>query len=51
MTTVLQGKDIANHMVLYMAMELSNKTWKLGFSNGVKSRQVSIESGNLSVTG
>jgi transposase len=28
-------------------MELSNRIWKLGFSNGAKSRQVSIDSGDL----
>ena len=46
MTAVLQSKDIANGLVLYMAMELSNKTWKLGFSNGRKVRQVTIEAGD-----
>ena len=46
MTAVLQSKDIANGLVLYMAMELSNKTWKLGFSNGSKVRQVTIEAGD-----
>ena len=29
--------------VLYMAMELSNRRWKLGFSNGAKVRRKSIE--------
>lgn len=29
--------------VLYMAMELSNRKWKLGFGNGVKVRRKSIE--------
>lgn len=29
--------------VLYMAMELSNRTWKLGFSNGKRQRRKSIE--------
>ena len=28
---------------LYMAMELSNKKWKLGFGNGSKMRRKSIE--------
>ena len=32
--------------VLYMAMELSNKKWKLGFGNGVKTRRKSIEARN-----
>ena len=29
--------------VLYMAMELSNRKWKLGFSNGARMRRKSIE--------
>jgi transposase len=29
--------------VLYMALELSNRTWRLGFSNGSKIRQKSVE--------
>jgi transposase len=29
--------------VLYMALELSNRTWRLGFSNGSKVRQKSVE--------
>jgi len=28
--------------VLYMALELSNRTWRLGFSNGTKVRQKSV---------
>ncbi len=51
MTTVLQSKDNANPSLLYMAMELSRKTWRLGFSNGVKNRQVSIDAGNLVALG
>jgi transposase len=46
MTTVLHGKDNVNEVFLYMAMELSNKTWKLGFSNGTKQRQVTIVAGD-----
>lgn len=46
MTAVLIGKDNANEEILYMALELSNKTWKLGFSDGAKQRQVSIEAGD-----
>ena len=34
MTAVLEGKDNVNGAILYMALELSNKNWKLGFSNG-----------------
>lgn len=47
MTTVLRSKDNANFSVLYMAMELSRKTWRLGFSSGARNRQVSIDAGNL----
>jgi len=43
MKTVLQSKDNANDRVLYMAMELSNKKWKLGFSNSEKMRVKTID--------
>jgi hypothetical protein len=33
--------------VLYMALELSNKSWRLAFSDGAKRRQVSIAAGDL----
>ena len=46
MTAILQSKDSVSGAVLYMAMELSNKRWKLGFSNGERQRQVSIEAGD-----
>ena len=46
MTTILQGKDNVSEQVLYLALELSNKTWKLGFSNGTKIRQKSITAGD-----
>ena len=46
MTAILQGKDNVSEQVLYMALELSNKTWKLGFSNGTKIRQKSIPAGD-----
>jgi transposase len=46
MTAILQGKDNVSEQVLYMALELSNKTWKLGFSNGTKIRQKSITAGD-----
>lgn len=32
--------------VLFLALELSNKKWKLGFSNGVKNRIRSIDAGD-----
>ncbi len=46
MTAVLNGKDNANEEILYMVLELSNKTWKQGFSDGAKQRQVTIEAGD-----
>ncbi len=46
MKTVLQSKDNATYPVLYMAMELSNKKWKLGFSNGEKMRVKTIDAGD-----
>jgi transposase len=33
--------------VLYMALELSNKTWRLAFSDGAKRRQVSVRPSDL----
>jgi transposase len=47
MTAILQGNHNAPGQVLYMALELSNTKWKLGFSNGDKQRQVTIEAGDL----
>jgi len=46
MTAILQNKDSASGAVLYMALELSNKRWKLGFSDGTRQRQVTIEAGD-----
>ena len=46
MTAVLQNKDSANDSTLYMALELSNKKWKLGFSNGEKNRLTTIAAGD-----
>jgi len=46
MTAVLNDKDNASDEMLYMALELSNKKWKLGFSDGARHRQVTIESGD-----
>jgi transposase len=48
MTAILQSKDSATDAVLYMALELSDKRWKLGFSKGERQRQVSIEAGDWS---
>jgi transposase len=38
-----QNKEYGSKPVLYMAMELSNSQWKLGFGNGSKLRRKSIE--------
>ena len=48
MTAILQSHDSAKSPVLYMALELSNRKWKLGFSNGAKERQSTIEAGDWS---
>ena len=42
MTEVLHSEKI-----VYLAMELSNKTWKLAFSDGSKVRQVNMPAGNV----
>lgn len=46
MKAILQDKDNAIEPVLYMALELSNSKWKLGFSNGNRKRVKTIESGD-----
>jgi transposase len=33
--------------VLYMALELSNRTWRLAFSDGAKRRQVAVPAADL----
>ncbi len=38
-----QVKGYEVNTVLYMAMELSNSKWRLGFSNGAKARRKSID--------
>lgn len=47
MTTVLQHKDSLKADCLYMALELSNKTWKLGFHNTARMSSKSVEAGDL----
>ena len=42
MKSILQTNSIATTPVLYMALELSHKNWKIGFSNGAKHRIVNI---------
>lgn len=46
MKAILQNKDSALSEVLYMALELSHKKWKLGFSNGEKMREKTITAGD-----
>ena len=41
----LQGQDNAIVPILYMAMELSNKQWRLVFGDGSKRRRVAVEAG------
>ena len=47
MTADLQAKSYASETVLYMAMELSNKQWRLAFGDGTQQRQVVIEAGDV----
>ena len=46
MTAVPNNNDNVNETILTMALELSNKTWRLGFGQGKKVRQVTIEAGH-----
>ncbi len=46
MKAILQDKDSATGPILHMAMELSNKKWKLGFSNGERMRSRNIDAGD-----
>jgi len=43
----LREDDTTKQAVLYTAFELSNKTWKLAFSNGSKVRYVSTDARDL----
>jgi transposase len=51
MTADLQAKEYERAGVLYMAMELSDKTWRLAFGDGKRSRQVCIDAGDMAVLG
>lgn len=44
---VLRGEGYCESGVLYMALELSQKSWRCVFSDGGKERQVSIEARDL----
>lgn len=43
----LRSEDSASASVLYMALELSNKSWRLAFGDGTKRRQVSVPAADL----
>ena len=42
-----ESEGNASAPVLYMALELSNKTWRLALSDGTKRRQVSVPAADL----
>lgn len=46
MRQAAQVSGYEGNAALYMAMELSNRRWRLGFSNGSKMRQKTVESGD-----
>ena len=41
------NEDNASAPVLYMALELSNKSWRLAFGDGTKRRQMSVPAADL----
>ena len=43
----LRNEDSASVPVLYMALELSNKSWRLALSDGARRRQVSVPAADL----
>ena len=47
MTADLQAKAYETKAALYMALELSNKKWRLAFGDGTHKRQVSIAAGDI----
>lgn len=46
-TQVIQGDNSTRETILYMAMELSDKKWKLAFSDGSKERLRTIDAGEI----
>ena len=42
-----RNEDNAKAPVLYMALELGNKTWRIALSDGAKCRQVSVPAADL----
>jgi len=47
MTVALQKQAYVGESVLYMALELSNRSWKVCFGNGWRGRRVSVEAGDV----
>jgi len=47
MTVALQEKAYVGEVVLYMALELSNRSWKVCFGDGRRRRRVSVEAGDV----
>jgi len=47
MTADIEKQGYETKTDLYMALELSNKTWRLAFGDGGRHRQVKIEAGNI----
>ena len=48
-TQAMEGNAAAP--VLYMALELSNRSWRLAFGDGAKHRQVSVPAADLAALG
>ena len=46
-----RNEDNAQAPVLYMALELSNKSWRLAFGDGTKRRQVTVPAADLAQLG
>ncbi|NLD36705.1 MAG: hypothetical protein GX654_07550 [Desulfatiglans sp.] len=44
---VIQKDNSTREVNLYMAMELSDKKWKLAFSDGSKERLITIDAGEM----
>lgn len=47
MSATLPTTGYASREALYMALELSDKKWGLGFSNGERGRRVTVEAGDF----
>ncbi len=47
MTVALQKQAYVGESVLYMALELSNRSWKVCFGDGRRRRQVSVDAGDV----